>query len=50
VILVQPQMSPKTVDAFAKEIGGQTVLIDPLVENWADNLKAVAIRIKEAAR
>ena len=50
VIFVQPQMSTKTVDAFTKEIGGQAVLIDPLAENWADNLKAVAIKIKGAAR
>jgi len=50
VIFVQPQMSPKVIDTFAKEIGGQTVLIDPLAENWAENLKSVAVKIKDAAK
>ena len=48
VIFVQPQFSQKIPRLIAKEIGARLVVIDPLSENWMENLKYVAKKIKEA--
>lgn len=42
VIFVQRQFSAKKATVVAKEIGGRVVIVDPLAENWFDNLRRVA--------
>jgi zinc transport system substrate-binding protein len=49
-IFVQPQFSARSAKLIAREIGGQVIYADPLTEDWADNLKAVALKIKTALR
>ncbi|MFP4451861.1 MAG: metal ABC transporter solute-binding protein, Zn/Mn family [Desulfosalsimonas sp.] len=50
VLLVQPQISSRTAEIIAREIGGKTVTADPLAENWSENLLKVAASISNAAR
>ena len=42
VVFVQPQVGAQQAAAFAKEIGGRVVRVDPLAENWFDNLRSAA--------
>lgn len=46
VIFVQPQFSQKSADLLAKEIGGVVVPVDPLGENYVDNIKRIAAAIR----
>jgi len=50
VIFVQPQFSAKSAELLAGEIGGRVVAADPLAEDWADNLRAVAGEFKAALK
>ncbi|MGA8184781.1 MAG: zinc ABC transporter substrate-binding protein, partial [Terriglobia bacterium] len=50
VIFVQPQFSAKSAELIAREIDGQVVTADPLAEDWANNLRAVANKFKAALR
>jgi len=42
VVFAQPNLSTRSAEAIAAEIGGQVVLIDPLAEDWLDNMYRVA--------
>jgi zinc transport system substrate-binding protein len=42
VIFVQPSINPLTAQTIANEIGAKVLVIDPLAENWKDNLQRVA--------
>ena len=42
VIFGQPEFSSRTADYIAREINGQVILIDPLAEDWLENLRGVA--------
>ena len=42
VIFVQPQASRRSADTIAKQIGATVAILDPLAENWAENLRQVA--------
>jgi len=42
VVFAQPGISTKTADTIAQEITGEVVLINPLEENWLENLQKVA--------
>ena len=42
VIFVEPQFSRSTAEMVAREIGGRVVAIDPLAENYIDNMRKVA--------
>jgi zinc transport system substrate-binding protein len=42
VVFAQPGISTKTADTIAQEMNGEVVLIDPLDENWLENLQKVA--------
>lgn len=42
VVFGQPGISTKTADTIAQEINGEVVLINPLEENWLENLQKVA--------
>jgi zinc transport system substrate-binding protein len=49
-VFVQPQFSQKSALVIAGAINGQVVRLDPLAENWPENLLQAAKRIKEALR
>lgn len=48
VVFAQPSLSTRTAETIAREIGGRVLLIDPLAEDWADNLRRVAQTLAEA--
>ncbi len=50
VIFAQPQFSSKSAEVIAREIGAEVVLIDPLGENWFDNMTSVADKLSRAVR
>ncbi|MGD8492384.1 MAG: zinc ABC transporter substrate-binding protein [Desulfobacterales bacterium] len=50
MIFVQPQFSAKSAELVAKEIGGEVAFVDPLAENWSDNLHEVANKFKAALK
>ncbi|MFO7717292.1 MAG: metal ABC transporter solute-binding protein, Zn/Mn family [Thermodesulfobacteriota bacterium] len=41
-VFVQPQFSKKTAAMLAEQIDARVVELDPLAENWAENLRRVA--------
>jgi len=47
-LFVQPQFSRKTAKTIAREIGGEVITLDPLAENYYDNLTDIAHKIAEA--
>lgn len=49
-IFVQPQMSRRTAETIAQAIGAGLVAADPLAEDWADNLRAVAASFRAALK
>jgi zinc transport system substrate-binding protein len=50
VIFVQPQFSASSAAVIAKAIDGQIAFVDPLAENWAENLREVARKFDAALR
>lgn len=50
VVFAQPQFPSKTVDAFAREIGGEVILLDDLAENWSENLLQVADKLAQSMK
>ncbi|MFZ0243590.1 MAG: zinc ABC transporter substrate-binding protein [Desulfobacterales bacterium] len=50
VVFVQPQFSAKSAALIAREIGGEVAFVDPLAENWAENLREVAKKFKAALK
>lgn len=49
-IFYQTDASQKQPAAFAEEIGGKAVALDPLAQNYTDNMKIIAKRIAEALK
>lgn len=47
VIFVQPQMSARQAQTIAQAIGGTVAPLDPLAEDWADNLKKAAAALRQ---
>jgi len=47
-IFVQPQFSSKTAETIARQIGAQVVYVDPLAEDWMDNMRLVAETFAQA--
>ena len=45
IIFVSPQFSQKSAQAISKNIGANVVAIDPLSDNWYENLQKVANEI-----
>ena len=41
-VFVQPQFSDRTAEIIAQAIGGRVIPVDPLAENWSQNLKQIA--------
>ena len=50
IIFVQPQFSAKSAKLIAKEIGGEVAFVDPLAQNWSENLREVANKFKSALK
>ena len=50
VIFVQKQFSTKLAAAIASQINGKVIPIDPLSENYIENLKGISIKIKSALK
>ena len=46
VIFAQPQFSTKSAKLLATAISGEMVLIDPLSENWFENMRQVAEKLR----
>lgn len=50
VVFVQPQFSEKSASVIAKQIGAKVVRLDPLAENWSDNLRNAAQAFSNALK
>jgi zinc transport system substrate-binding protein len=50
IIFVQPQFSSKSAELIAREIGGEVAFVDPLAENWSENLREVAGKFEAALK
>lgn len=48
VVFASPQYSQQSADSIAEEIGGAVVLINPLAEDYIDNLRVVAAEMIRA--
>jgi zinc transport system substrate-binding protein len=49
-IFVAPQRSTRAAETIAKAIGGAVVIADDLAPDWAENLRRVAVKMRDAAR
>lgn len=49
-IFVQPQFSQKAARTLARDMGAQVIPLDPLAENWAENLREASRRLAEALK
>jgi zinc transport system substrate-binding protein len=49
-LFVQPQFSKRSAGVVAQAVGAELVTLDPLAEDWAENLRAASRRIREALR
>ncbi len=50
LILVQPQMNPKSAEQVARAIGGEVAVVDPLTPDYAETLRRLARLIAEAGK
>jgi zinc transport system substrate-binding protein len=50
VIFVQPQFSPQAASTIANGIGATVVPIDPLAEDYIDNMRSIAVAVAASAR
>jgi len=48
VVFVSPQFSTRSAESIARAINGQTIAINPLAENWMDNMRTVASKFQQA--
>lgn len=48
VLFIQPQFSRKSAALIARQIKAQVIVLDPLAENWADNLRQAAHNLATA--
>lgn len=48
VIFVQPQFGVSSVKPIAKSVNAEVLEIDPLAENWLENMQSVATTFKDA--
>jgi len=49
-LFVQPQFSQKSAQVIAESIQGQVVEIDPLSEDWTNNMRNTAIKIQQSLK
>jgi zinc transport system substrate-binding protein len=50
VIFIQQEFDAQNARLVAAEIGGEVVEIDPLAEQWYDNMRSIALEIKTSNR
>jgi zinc transport system substrate-binding protein len=50
IIFVQAQFSPKSAEALASEIDCIVMALDPLAENWSENMRKIAKTLKEGVK
>ncbi len=50
VVFIAPQFSQKSAQTIAKQIGGKTVVIDPLALAWKENLLLIAQTFQSALK
>jgi zinc transport system substrate-binding protein len=50
VVFVQPQFSTRSAKTIANAIGGKVMTADPLAQNWEENLRQQAAKIKSALK
>ncbi len=48
VIFVQPQFSEQSANAIAQSVNAEVLQIDPLAENWLENMQSVADSFQDA--
>jgi len=48
VIFASPEFNPRTAEVIAKEIGGRVIFIDPLAEDYIDNMHMVLKELVQA--
>jgi zinc transport system substrate-binding protein len=48
IIFAEPQFNPRSAETIAKEIGGRVVFIDPLAEDYIDNMRLVLDELVKA--
>jgi zinc transport system substrate-binding protein len=48
IIFVQPQFSSKSAEQISRAIGGRVAVVDPLAQDWANNLRQAAEEFKNA--
>lgn len=48
VVFISPQFSERSARVIADSIGGQTISIDPLAEDWEKNMRTVAEKFRDA--
>jgi len=48
VIFVQPQTSSRTAEIIAKQVGAKVELLDPMAEDWLENLRTAADALANA--
>ena len=49
-VFAQPQFNNKTVETFAREIGAEVVILDPLAENWSQNILDTTNKLAQAMK
>lgn len=47
-IFIQSQFETAKAEAIAKEIGAEIVLVDPLAENWMDEMHSLTTKLKKS--
>lgn len=50
VIFAQAQFSTKNASIIARELGGEVVIVDPLAEDWFNNLRETAQKLRFAVQ
>ena len=50
VVFVSPQFSKRSAQVIAQSMGGQTVSINPLAEDWKENMLLVAEKFRQALK
>lgn len=48
VVFVSPQFSTRSAETIAKAINGQVVPVNPLAEDWMENMRTVAEKFRQA--
>jgi zinc transport system substrate-binding protein len=48
VVFVQPQFDKRSANQVARAINGQVIAVDPLAENYVDNLRRVGRQFAQA--